>query len=290
MSEPGGDAKVRRPSHPSPLAISIVTSVYSCRFLTTPQVARIISRDERTTQSILTRLASAGYLAAVWRPVAEPGVPDTVYALAQRGADLVASHLDVDRGRIRWKKYHNLVGLPFVEHRLAVNDVRIAFATNTASSGLAVEGWWYELPIKEDIYDPVEKGFPLSLRPDAYIRCLAGPRRLHLFLEVDLGTETHLRFAHKIIRYLAYKKSGWFRLRWGGRSFRVLTVATTATRTRALRRITQQYGGERMFWFATLEDITRRGIGEAVWQLAGDDGPRARLIEPPGPVGGPARL
>jgi len=92
-----------------------VTSVYSCRFLTTPQIARTISRDERTTQSILTRLSSARYLTAVRRPVAEPSAPDIVYALAQRGADLVASHLDVDRGRIRWKKYHNLVGLPFVE-------------------------------------------------------------------------------------------------------------------------------------------------------------------------------
>jgi hypothetical protein len=250
----------------SPVALSIVTAVYSCRFLTAPQIAKFTARDLPTTQTILNRLTTAAFLAGVRRPTANPSAPDTVYALAQRGADAVASHLGVDRGHIRWKKYHNLVGLPFVEHRLAVNDVRIAFTT---SQELAVEGWWYELPIKEDIYDPAAKAFPLSLRPDAYIRCLSGSRRLHFFLEVDLGTETYLRFAQKVLRYIAYKRSGWFRQRWGGRSFRVLTVGTTGVRTRGLRKITEKHGGEKMFWFATLEDILATSIHTVTWWLAG---------------------
>ena len=37
----------------------------------------------------------------------------------------------------------------------------------------------------------------LVLRPDAYFRLLGGQRRLHFFLEVDMGTESHVRFAAK---------------------------------------------------------------------------------------------
>jgi hypothetical protein len=263
----------------SSLALSIITSIYSCRFLTAPQIAKFTTLDLPTTQTILNRLTTAAFLAAVRRATANPSAPDTVYALAQRGADAVASHLGIDRGRIRWKKYHNVVGLLFLEHRLAVNDVRIAFDT---TRDLAVEGWWYEFPISEDIYDPAARSFPLRLRPDAYIRCLAKGRRLHLFLEVDLGTETHLRFAHKITRYLAYKKSGWFRYRWGGRAFRVLTVANTKTRVRALKRLTEKFGGERMFWFAALEDLTAVPISELTWELAATS--RVGNLVPPEPL------
>jgi hypothetical protein len=257
----------------------MVHAVYSYRFLTLPQVATLFRRDLRTTKLILTRLVDAGYLAGVKRPVLDSDTPDTVYALNQRGANLMASRLGIDRARVRWRKYHNYVGLPYVEHRLAVNDVRIAFAVGAAMHGYRLEGWLYEFRIKEDIDDPDEKAPPLVIRPDAYFRLLAGPRRLHLFLEVDMGTESHVRFAAKIRRYLAYKESRMFRFHYGGRAFRVLIVAPTLTRLNALRRITEAEGGERMFWFAPLVDISPERIVEPIWELAGWEGRKAHLLE-----------
>jgi hypothetical protein len=263
----------------SSLAIEIAHAVHSCRFLTLPQVATLFQCDLRTTELILTRLVKAGYLAGVKRPVLDSGTPDTVYALAQRGSDLMASRLGIDRRLVRWRKYHNYVGLPFVEHRLAVNDVRIAFTLGAPMHGYRIEGWWYELAIKEDVDDPDEKAPPLVIRPDAYIRLLAGSRRLHLFLEVDMSTESHVRFGAKLRRYLAYRESRMFRLRFGGRSFRILTVAPTLTRARALRRVGEVQGGERMFWFAPLADIAAERIVEPVWELAGREGSKAGLFE-----------
>lgn len=213
----------------------------------------------------------AGYLAGVKRPVLDSETPDTVYALAQRGADLVATKLGVDCKLIRWRKYHNYVGLLFVEHRLAVNDVRIAFTVGAPMYGHRIEGWWYELAIKEDVDDPDDKAPPLVIRPDAYIRLLAGPRRLHLFLDVDMGTESHVRFAGKVRRYLAYKESGLFRVRFGGRSFRVLIVVPTVTRLRSPKRLAESQAGQRMFWFALLGGIAAERIGEPVSQLAGEE-------------------
>ena len=223
------------------------------------------------------RLAEAGYLAGIRRPVLAEKTPDTVYALAQRGANLVASHTGIDRRVVRWRKYHNYVGLLYVEHRLAVNDFRMALTLGAERLGHRVELWQYEVPIKEDVDDPDEQAPPLVFRPDAYARCAVGPRRLHLFLEMDMGTESHERFAKKIRRYLAYRESGLFKFRFGGRSFRVLTAAPTGTRMKSLKRITESEGGQRMFWFSTMRDCSTRLIVEPVWELAGERGPGALL-------------
>ncbi len=268
---------VDAPTDISSLATRIVLAVYDYRFLTGVQVAELFSMSPGEAGDALERLVDAGFLAGIRRPVLAEKTPDIVYALAQRGANLVASHTGIDRRSVRWRKYHNYVGLLYVEHRLAVNDFRIALALGAQRLGHRLELWQYEVPIREDIDDPDEQAPPLVLRPDAYARCLVGPRRVHFFLETDMGTESHERFAKKIRRYLAYKESGLFRLRCGGRSFRVLTIAPTMTRMRALKRVTEGEGGQRMFWLLTMRDCSARLIAEPVWELAGERGPGALL-------------
>jgi hypothetical protein len=252
------------------LATAFVHAVYDHRFLTAPQLARLYQLDYSTTKSILDRLTGSDHLAAVRRPVLHRAQPDTVYALGQAGANQVAADLGIDRRLVRWRKYHNLVGLPYVEHRLATNDVRIAFTVGSRRLGVVLEHWRYEVPIKEDVDDPDEGGPPLVMRPDAYLRLLAGPRRLHFFLETDMGTETHGRFALKIRHYLAYKEAALFRRRVGGKAFRMLTVATTTTRVASLKRIAEGEGAQRAFWFAMLSDITPETVGDPIWKLAGE--------------------
>lgn len=277
-----GNTRISQPEAPTalPFAREAVHAVYSHRFLTAEQLNRLFG-EAANVHPTLSRLVEAGYLAGIKRPVLDRETPDTVYALAQRGADLIASDLGTDRKLVRWKKYHNYVGLLFVEHRLAVNDVHIAFAVGARLRGYHLEEWRYEVPIREDIDDPDELGPPLRLRPDAYFRMLVGMRRMHFFLEVDMGTESHIRFAGKIRRYLAYKESRLFRVRFGGRSFRVLTVATTVTRVRALKRVTEAQGGERVFWFAILSQVAPRTITAQTWSVAGAEGTPASLFESP---------
>ena len=92
-----------------------------------------------------------------------------------------------------------------------------------------------------------------------------------------MGTESHIRFASKVRRYLAYKDSRMFRVRFGGRSFRVLIVAPTIARLRSLKRLTESQAGQRVFWFALLGGIASERIVEPVRQLAGEE-TRAELF------------
>ncbi|MDI6872050.1 MAG: replication-relaxation family protein [Bacillota bacterium] len=263
------------------LATRIVLAVYDYRFLTGVQVAELFSLAPAEADDALGRLVDAGFLAGIRRPVLSEKTPDTVYALAQRGANLVASQLGADRRSVRWRKYHNYVGLLYVEHRLAVNDFRIALTLGAQRLGHRVEVWRYEVPIREDVDDPDEHVPPLVFRPDAYARCAVGPRRVHLFLEMDMGTEGHKRFAKKIRRYLAYKDSGLFRHRFGGRSFRVLIVAPTATRMRALERVAEGEGARRVFWLLPAESCCADRLSSSTWRLAGGS-ETAVLLRPDG--------
>lgn len=258
----------------------IVHAVYSCRFLTTLQITRLFPQDHDTTDDAVSLLVNAGYLIAIKRPTLDPYAPNVVYALAQRGASLVADRLGIDRRHVRWRKYQNRVGLQFLDHRLAVNDVRIALTMGLARLGGSVENWWYEFPIEEWIDDPDELAPPLKLRPDAYARCRARVRGCHFFIEVDLATESHVRFAMKVRRYLAYKESTLFRARLGGKAFRVLIVVPSPTRLQALKRVVEGQGGLRSFWFANLHDITEQNVDAPIWQLAGEEGRAALFTEP----------
>jgi hypothetical protein len=253
------------------VAALIVHAVYRYRFLTAPQLARLFAGHPDAEKQALHRLVSASYLTAIRRPTLDPIAPDVVYALAQRGADLVAERLGIDRRLVRWRKYHNLIGLPYLEHRLATNDVRIAVSLGAPRVGGRLEDWWYEFLIRENVDDPDEHAPPLVLRPDAYAQCQAGGRRLHLFVEVDLATESNGRFGSKVRRYLAYKESTLFRARMGGRSFRVLIVVPSAARLRALKRVVEDQGGGRIFWLALRSDVTEEKINEPIWHLAGED-------------------
>ncbi len=258
----------------------IVHAVYSCRFLTAAQIARLFPEDHDTTEDAVSLLVNSEYLTAIKRPTLDPYAPNIVYALAQRGASLVADRLGIDRRSVTWRKHQNQVGLQFLDHRLAVNDVRIALTMGLARLGGRVEYWWYEFKIEESIDDPDELAPPLKLRPDAYVRCRARVRGCHFFLEVDLATESHPRFASKIRRYLAYKDSTLFRAHIGGKAFRVLTVVPGPTRLRALKRVVENERGKKMFWFATLPDVTEQNIDAPIWQLAGENDRAALFMEP----------
>lgn len=262
------------------VAAEIVRAVYSYRFLTPPQLGRLFPGNPDASEQALRRLVDAEYLTAVRRPTLDPHTPIIVYALAQRGANLVAERLGIDRRCVRWRRYHNLVGLSLLDHRLATNDVRIALKLGGPRAGGLLEYWWYEFRLRENIDDPDEHAPPLLLRPDAYAQCKAGARSLHLFVEVDLATESNRRFGSKVRRYLAYRESTLFRARMGARSFRVLIVVPSLTRLRALKRVVEDQGGGRIFWLALQSDVTEEKSTEPIWHLAGEDAKAALFGSP----------
>jgi hypothetical protein len=265
-----------------PSARELIWDVWEHRFLTADQVSRLHNTPRESARLALDRVADAGYLARIPRATVTPDEPKIVYALDQRGADEIAIRLGNDRRTVHWRRYHNQVGRQYMEHRLAVNDVRVVLTVGVRGLGGDMREWIYEPPIKEwSVYDPDELAPPLRLRPDAYTVLTAdstsGPA-IHAFVEVDMGTESHARFTSKIRRYLAYKESRLFRIRFTGRAFRVLAIATSLARLRALKKATEDQGGQRMFWFALLDHLISGSPGAPPWQIAG-------LSSIDGPVG-----
>ncbi len=257
-----------RPTEVHPDARELIWDIWEHRFLTSVQVSRLYSIQLESAGLVLDRVAQAGYLAALPRPTITSDEPNIVYALDQRGADEVALRLGNDREAVYWRKYHNQVGRQYMDHRLAVNDVRITLTAGVRGLGGDMREWVYEPPIKEwSVYDPDQLAPPLRLRPDAY--ALFTPdnvllRSIHAFVEVDMGTESNDRFASKIRRYLAYRESRLFRIRFSGRAFRVRFVAPTPVRVRTLKRVTERLRAERTFWFARLSDVVTAPISDPI--------------------------
>lgn len=77
--------------------------------------------------------------------------------------------------------------------------------------------------------------------------------------------------------YLTYFRSGKCNARYGMDKVRVLTVneggQTGVDRRRLvnLRRVTEEMGGRRRFWFSSLAEIVDKEVLSAdIWQVAGD--------------------
>lgn len=261
------------------VSLTVIDAIYRYRFLTQLQLQRLFPS---LTIDHLDELTLSGHLVSITRPAFGSRTADTVYAIAGRGADVIAETRGIDRGEVRWRKYHNLVGLPYLDHRLATNDLRIALTVGSSRLGAALAHWYYEPPIREAIDDPVEPGVQLSFRPDAYLRLrFKDGRTVHAFVEIDMATESNLRFAGKVRRYVAYKDSRLFRSRVGGRAFRVLITVPTTARLAALKRVVERYGGGRMFWLARQSDVNEQTLQQPAWHIAGTAHRAGVLASPP---------
>lgn len=106
------------------------------------------------------------------------------------------------------------------------------------------------------------------LAPDAYARYRFGERVVSFFLDLDRATMAAKRRTDKVKRYQEYANSGRYEERFGMKLFRVVVVTTSTQRlTKLLKAAAQQT--QRAFWFATLGDLTERGVGSAIWRKVG---------------------
>lgn len=114
--------------------VRIVIAVYRYRLLSSQQIEALFfpstgskPHSRRSAcQRRLQLLYHHGFLERIPRPLfLGEGRSPFVYALDSRGADLVAQRKDVDRADLDWKPKDNKVGGNFVEHTLAINDVRV---------------------------------------------------------------------------------------------------------------------------------------------------------------------
>lgn len=278
----------QRAENPPPIQLTgrdvqVIEAVHAHRVLRRDQVQALYFPSVRTVQRALARLFHHGYLVRRFLPTVYGGLRQAMYLLDQRGADLIASRSGLDRDEIAWGPDHNLVGDLFLEHTLAVNQVRIAIQLAVEQRGWRVERWLDEGQLQSrGMKDTVEvswrddRGVSRRRRQavvaDGYFLLDLG-QRAHFFLELDQGTVSNRRWAGKVRAYQAYWESGGYQARYRTTSLRILTVTTGEERLGNLKGTTEGAGGGQTFWFTTMERVTPEAVlTGAIWQMAGAEG------------------
>lgn len=279
MTERKRARRDERPENPPPMRITerdiqIIQAVYEYRVLTTQQLKALFFPSLHQAYFRLGALYQHGFLDRrfVGAAIDKNNTP-IMYVLDKRGAELLQAERGFD---IQWThREYKQVGLPFLEHTLAINTVRVAVVKACEQqAGFTLLQWRSEGDLKDD-YDHVtihsEKGKSVSVSviPDSYF-VLDSPRgTAHFFLELDRGTMTTKRFKQKVLAYQAYYQNGAYQRRYNTKSLRVLTVATSLVRAQNLHKMTEEAQGKQRFWFTTLEQITvEQVLNVPIWQVA----------------------
>ena len=247
----------------------IINAVEQFRLLTAPQIEALFFPSPRprgcrtSCQRRLQLLFHHAYLERHFQPIIMgEGKAPIVYSLAKKGADLLASHTGRDRASLNWRPKKLSHGYDSLSHRLKINDFRIATILICNSPDLKLQTWLdegsFRTPALEDKV-PMRNhgGRPVRNFPDGYFALEVGPedRKAHFFLEVDMGTMSHKRWQDKIRTYVAFRDRGLARKHYGSRNFRLLVVTTSQQRLKGLVQSTEKAGGDRYFWFTTLDQI-----------------------------------
>lgn len=286
--------------------IAIIRHIARHRFLRSTHIAALVGRSIDRTNDRLCRLFHAGY---VDRPRAQldyyptKGSAPMVYALADRGAQLLRERGEIGLSGIDWGRKNLEAGRPFIEHQLEIADFEVAAQLSAERSG-------YHYTNAEDIVSKLpaaagsNKGNPFSLRvtvshqgahhevglvPDiAFAIDLKKRARRNFVAEIDRGTMPITRadfsqtsIERKLRSYLSAYISHLFERKFGWKFFRVLFVTSDDNRIRSmieeLRSIQPpSAAGSSLFLFASRDALRASDPLTANWR--GVDGSLRRLL------------
>lgn len=267
----------------------IVTAVYHYRLLSSHQIEALIFPSEKlhgkrtVCQRRLQLLFHHGYIDRL--PITltlGEGRQPIVYTLDKKGADLIAMFKEIDRANLGWQPKQSQAGMPFVQHSLAINDVRLIVHRLRNMGQWEVAKW-----IDDNEFKTVQYKAKVPYRthgarvtrilPDGFCR-LSIPGQEHdayFFLEVDQGTMVNSRWGDKVKAYSQFRTTGAAYRYFGTNHFRVLTIVPTKARMQNLLATTERVGGDHYFWFATQEalDIWQPVcLLEHIWSVVGREG------------------
>lgn len=226
-----------------------------------------------------------------------PGRPSNVYTVAPDGL----AALKRDGGGIDGGISYDVVDgqglLPQLEHQLLLNWFRIHIAhacrlidevesvTISANSPLACEGESSRL--RESVTLDERSG---SFVPDAVLLLRDGTGRgLLFYLEVDMGTEprrsqrSEISIEEKLRSYRALFRSGGYKRyerQWNTRltGFRLLFLASTVERERALADFVARSVPSDFVWVSSLARLEKAGAAGKIWAKGGSYEPSLRSI------------
>lgn len=287
--------------------IEIIRNIARHRFLRSTHLAALVGRSLDRTNDRLCHLFHAGY---VDRPRAQldyyptKGSAPMVYALADRGAQLLRERGIVDLSRIDWGRKNLEAGRPFIEHRLEIADFEVAAQLSAERSGYHYANAGEMASRLPGMFASDLGGNLLALRvtvsyqgtrqeiglvPDiAFAIDLNKGASRNFVVEIDRGTMPITRadfsqtsIERKLRSYLAAYLSRLFERKFGWNSFRVLFATSDDNRVRsmieALRSIQPpSAAGSSLFLFASGDALRATDPLTANWRNV--DGQLRRLL------------
>lgn len=250
----------RRVDDPPPMRLTgrdveILKAVHDCRVLRGDQIQTLFFGCQSTASYRLSRLYQYGFLDRHFLPTLGGLASSPIlYTLGKQGTDVLRQVLDCGPEGIRRRLGGKELSPLFLEHLLAINDVRVAVTVAARENGYTLETWLDDAQLKAD-YDRVTivtasgRKREVSLIPDSYFVLQVPQGKACFFLEVDRGTMTVSRFQDKVKAYMAYIANGQYERRYGTKSLRVLTITLGEKRLVSLMKATVDVGGH-AFWFA----------------------------------------
>ena len=129
----------------------IIAAVAELRFATADHIQKLCFAGKPSakswTRTRLQILYHHGYLARIPKPTL--GRPLAVYCLDKLGRDFLATMHDSPKPALLWDKYDHGRSALFLDHALALNDVRINIAQAAAQNGHTLTQWLPERTLKQ---------------------------------------------------------------------------------------------------------------------------------------------
>lgn len=268
-----------------PRDIRIIKLVYDYRSLNSGQIRALVGGSERGILRRLQKLFHHGFLDRPPHQAAYLLGEDhrMVYALGNKGADVLAEYLSVERDEINWTKKNLKIKAGFIEHTLMVSNFRAAITLalkNQTNADLLLWRPEFYRGMRDYVMirDIRGRRVRAAVVPDGFFCIRLNNQKKYFFLEADRSTVPSNRFLQKMRAYWEYWKQGRHIQKLGIRAFRVLTVTKTEKRKENLRALTQRADtkrvGSRIFWFCCQENFSLskpEAILGPIWQTPADE-------------------
>lgn len=257
--------------------IELLITVSRFRVMTTPQLETLFFTSPSTAQYRLQRLFQHEFLERQFLSVlgSAPTSSRTLYTLGERGVAAVAQATDTEVREI-YRPKGGVYAWKFIEHTLAINDVRIAVMLGSRIHGFRLEQWLDEASFRAspDYVEVRTESGRIQRKPvypDAYFYLNTPRGKARFFLELDRGVEPRAKIKPQFIVYEAYTTSKRYEERFQAKSLRILVVTTTPQRLASLKKVVGEVEGDRKYWFTTIDQITPQTIfTNPIWEQLGD--------------------
>jgi hypothetical protein len=264
--------------------LNIIHYVFKYRLLNSKQIATL---TEGSHQNLLRRLKLLYNNQYLDRPIGQleyyrsGGSLPIVYALGNRGADLIQEKFNIPRQDIDWTAKNRSVKRLFIQHTLAVSEFLVKMEadciqsgnmrfvdkeeslTNLSSSALKHRQFKWNVKVSaqgENIRIGIIPDYVFGLQP-----LEKNAETIYYFLEVDRGTMPVMRnnlkqtsFYRKLLAYYETWRQGLHTSFFGVKRFRVLIVTNSKERMNHMidaNKLLKDGNGSGIFLIGNVPDI-----------------------------------